>query len=125
MTRIDFVFMLTRNDRTIPDALAQLPLVLSAGVRHIGFKGIGLPLKVLSSLTGKSGPQARRVISKWFHSTAPAKSRRCALPSRSASTICLAAPISTTSFPSLREVVSATTPSPAALRAIPAFWRVP
>ncbi|TCN18070.1 4-hydroxythreonine-4-phosphate dehydrogenase [Sinorhizobium americanum] len=50
MTPIDFIFMLTRNDRTIPDALAQLPLVLSAGVRHIGFKDIGLPFEVLSEL---------------------------------------------------------------------------
>ncbi|ODR92532.1 hypothetical protein A8M32_04720 [Sinorhizobium alkalisoli] len=73
------------------------------------------------SLIGRSGPRARRVVSKWFHSTAPAKSPRCAPPSRSASTIYLAAPMSTTSFPSLEEVVSATTPSPAALWAIPAF----
>jgi len=50
VTPIDFIFMLTRNDRTIPDALAQLPLVLSAGVRHIGFKDIGLPFEVLSEL---------------------------------------------------------------------------
>ncbi|ASY69705.1 4-hydroxythreonine-4-phosphate dehydrogenase [Sinorhizobium fredii] len=50
MTPIDFIFMLTRNDRTIPDALAQLPSVLSAGVRHIGFKDIGLPFEVLSEL---------------------------------------------------------------------------
>lgn len=39
----DFIFMLTRHDRTIADALEQLPAVLAAGVRHIGFKDIGLP----------------------------------------------------------------------------------
>ena len=50
MSTTDFIFMLTRNDRTIPDALEQLPSVLSAGVRHIGFKDIGLPLAALVDL---------------------------------------------------------------------------
>ena len=50
MSTVDFIFMLTRNDRTIPDAREQLPSVLSAGVRHIGFKDIGLPLPVLADL---------------------------------------------------------------------------
>lgn len=50
MSDTDFIFMLTRNDRTIPDAREQLPAVLSAGVRHIGFKDIGLPLSALTDL---------------------------------------------------------------------------
>lgn len=50
MSATDFIFMLTRNDRTIPDAREQLPAVLSAGVRHIGFKDIGLPLAALADL---------------------------------------------------------------------------
>jgi len=38
----DFIFMLTRSDRTIPDAHERVLDALSAGVRHIGFKDIGL-----------------------------------------------------------------------------------
>lgn len=46
----DFIFMLTRADRTIPDALARLPEVAAAGVTHIGFKDVGLPLTELKTL---------------------------------------------------------------------------
>ncbi len=54
----DFIFMLTRHDRTIPDAMARLNEVLAAGVRHIGFKDVGLPLedlRTLSSTIRKAG----------------------------------------------------------------------
>jgi 4-hydroxythreonine-4-phosphate dehydrogenase len=46
----DFIFMLTRADRTIPDALDRLPEAVAAGVRHIGFKDVGLPLADLKTL---------------------------------------------------------------------------
>jgi hypothetical protein len=46
----EFIFMLTRQDRTIPDAMARLKDVLAAGVRHIGFKNVGLPLEDLKLL---------------------------------------------------------------------------
>lgn len=46
----EFIFMLTRHDQTIADALEQLPAVLAAGVRHIGFKDIGLPWAALQRL---------------------------------------------------------------------------
>jgi mannose-6-phosphate isomerase-like protein (cupin superfamily) len=45
-----FIFMLTRNDRTVEDASKQLQTALKLGVRHIGFKDIGLPLEQLKSL---------------------------------------------------------------------------
>lgn len=38
----DFIFMLTRGDVTVPDALERVGEALAAGVRHIGFKDIGL-----------------------------------------------------------------------------------
>lgn len=50
MTRPEFIFMLTRADRTVPDAAERLAGVLASGVRHIGFKDIGLPLPDLSHL---------------------------------------------------------------------------
>lgn len=45
-----FIFMLTRNDRTVGDAMEQLRTALALGVRHIGFKDIGLPLDKLKAL---------------------------------------------------------------------------
>lgn len=50
MANTDFIFMLTNNDRTIPDALEQLPAVIAAGVRHVGFKDVGLPFEDLAAL---------------------------------------------------------------------------
>lgn len=47
-----FIFMLTRNDRTVEDASAQLQTALGLGVRHIGFKDIGLPIAQLKALNG-------------------------------------------------------------------------
>ncbi|MDG4649688.1 methylglyoxal synthase [Roseibacterium sp. SDUM158017] len=46
----DFILMLTENDRTIPDARARLEEALEGGVRHIGFKDVGLPLPELRGL---------------------------------------------------------------------------
>ncbi|WP_129274540.1 cupin domain-containing protein [Bradyrhizobium betae] len=53
-----FIFMLTRNDRTVVDASEQLKTALNLGVRHIGFKDIGLPidrLKVLNQVIKADG----------------------------------------------------------------------
>jgi hypothetical protein len=47
----DFIFMLTQADRTVPDAQLHLDTVLAAGVRHVGFKDIGLPQDELAALT--------------------------------------------------------------------------
>lgn len=45
-----FIFMLTRNDRTVADALQHLGTALSLGMADIGFKDIGLPLEQLKQL---------------------------------------------------------------------------
>jgi mannose-6-phosphate isomerase-like protein (cupin superfamily) len=42
--------MLTRGDRTVEDASEQVQAALELGVRHIGFKDIGLPLSRLKAL---------------------------------------------------------------------------
>jgi hypothetical protein len=39
---MDFIFMLTRADRTIEDAAYVVDAVAECGVRHIGFKDIGV-----------------------------------------------------------------------------------
>lgn len=46
----DFILMLTADDRTIPDARARLAEALEGGVRHIGFKDVGLPFADLKGL---------------------------------------------------------------------------
>ena len=46
----DFILMLTSGDRTIPDARRRLDEALEGGVRHIGFKDVGLPLADLKGL---------------------------------------------------------------------------
>jgi mannose-6-phosphate isomerase-like protein (cupin superfamily) len=46
----EFIFMLTRADRTVPDAMDRLAEVLASGLRHIGFKDLGLPLAELQRL---------------------------------------------------------------------------
>lgn len=50
MTDFDFIFMLTRNDRTVADAAVHVETALQAGIRHIGFKDIGLPFEELLGL---------------------------------------------------------------------------
>lgn len=47
---IGFVFMLTRNDRTVQNAAEHLETALACGIRHIGFKDIGLPVPQLQRL---------------------------------------------------------------------------
>lgn len=39
---MDFVFMLTRADRTVTDALDVLDDIRDVGLRHIGFKDVGI-----------------------------------------------------------------------------------
>ena len=50
MARLDFIFMLTRHDRTVPEAAGHAAIALAAGIRHIGFKDIGLPFAELRAV---------------------------------------------------------------------------
>ena len=45
-----FIFMLTRYDRTIPEARALVPVLAATGVRHAGAKDVGLPPAQLAAL---------------------------------------------------------------------------
>ncbi|WP_025823341.1 hypothetical protein [Shewanella marina] len=47
---IQFIFMLTKDDKTVEDADAHILTAISAGVKHIGFKNIGLPVERLKQL---------------------------------------------------------------------------
>lgn len=45
-----FIFMLTRQDETLPDAMGVAREALAAGVRHIGFKDVGAAPGALAEL---------------------------------------------------------------------------
>lgn len=48
---MDFIFMLTRQDRTIDDCLDLFQLIEPVGLKHVGFKDVGVPWATLSALT--------------------------------------------------------------------------
>lgn len=50
MRVMDFVFMLTRADQTVSDCLDVLDDIRGVGLRHIGFKDVGVPPAVLAEL---------------------------------------------------------------------------
>lgn len=47
---IDFIFMLTRHDKTIDDCLETIDLISEIGLQHIGFKDVGVDLGTLVEL---------------------------------------------------------------------------
>ncbi|MFT3699349.1 MAG: hypothetical protein QM831_39745 [Kofleriaceae bacterium] len=47
---MDFVFMLTRSDQTVPDALDVLDEIASLPLTHLGFKDVGVEPAVLHEL---------------------------------------------------------------------------
>jgi hypothetical protein len=47
---MDFVFMLTRSDQTVPDCLEVLDEIRPLGLTHIGFKDVGVAPDVLAEL---------------------------------------------------------------------------
>lgn len=47
---LEFIFMLTRDDVTLPDAREVYGSIASTGVRHVGCKDVGLPTEELSAL---------------------------------------------------------------------------
>jgi hypothetical protein len=47
---IDFIFMLTRQDQTILDGLEVLEDIRGVGLRHIGFKDVGVDMATLKAL---------------------------------------------------------------------------
>jgi len=50
---VDFIFMLTRHDRTVEDAAELVDAVCDMGVRHVGFKDVGA-----------TGPTMRDIVRK-------------------------------------------------------------
>jgi hypothetical protein len=59
---IEFIFMLTRNDQTVPDAMAVYDQVRDSDLRLIGFKDIGLPPAQLRALATAMRADGREVF---------------------------------------------------------------
>jgi hypothetical protein len=59
---IEFIFMLTHNDRTIPNARAVYDEVRDSGLRYVGFKDIGLPVPELRALADAMRADGREVM---------------------------------------------------------------
>jgi len=47
---LEFIFMLTRHDRTVEDAALHVEAARRAGLRHVGFKDVGLSVPALKAL---------------------------------------------------------------------------
>jgi hypothetical protein len=64
---MDFIFMLTRNDRTVEDALEIVDTVCDLGVTHIGFKDVGVPeatmRTLVDSISARGGTTYLEVVS--------------------------------------------------------------
>jgi hypothetical protein len=50
---MDFIFMLTRNDRTVEDADCLVDQVCDLGVSHIGFKDVGVSSATMQELVSR------------------------------------------------------------------------
>jgi hypothetical protein len=48
---MDFIFMLTRGDKTVEDALDVLDQIKPLGLKHIGFKDVGVPPATLHKIS--------------------------------------------------------------------------
>ena len=48
---MDFIFMLTRQDRTVADCLDLVRLIHPLGLKHVGFKDVGVPPTTLAALS--------------------------------------------------------------------------
>lgn len=48
---MDFIFMLTRRDRTVEDCLEVFELIRPLGLKHVGFKDVGVDFRTLVELT--------------------------------------------------------------------------
>jgi hypothetical protein len=50
---MDFIFMLTRGDKTVEDCLSVMDQIAPLGLTHIGFKDVGVEFATLQKLTDK------------------------------------------------------------------------
>jgi hypothetical protein len=59
---LEFIFMLTKDDQTIPDALDVYEGLRETGLRYVGFKDVGVPTETLRQLTEAIRKDGRTVV---------------------------------------------------------------
>jgi hypothetical protein len=59
---IEFIFMLTHGDRTVPNARAIYDEIRACDLRYVGFKDIGLPIEELRALSAAIRADGREVM---------------------------------------------------------------
>jgi CheY-like chemotaxis protein len=55
----EFIFMLTHHDSTVPNALEVYETLRDSGLRHVGFKDVGLPVRSLAELARRMREDGR------------------------------------------------------------------
>lgn len=59
---MEFIFMLTHHDATIPEALAVYDEIRDLPLRYVGFKDVGQPVTVLKELAGRIHADGREAM---------------------------------------------------------------
>jgi hypothetical protein len=59
---IEFVFMLTHHDRTVPDPAGVYQQVRDCGLRYVGFKDIGVPVAELREVCARAHADGLEVM---------------------------------------------------------------
>lgn len=59
---IEFIFMLTHNDATVPNAVETLREVKDVGLRYVGFKDVGQPVETLKQVTAEAHDAGLQVM---------------------------------------------------------------
>lgn len=59
---IEFIFMLTHSDRTVPNAREVYDAIRDCDLRYVGFKDIGLPIDELRELAAAIRSDGRQVM---------------------------------------------------------------
>jgi len=59
---LEFIFMLTRDDQTVTDALEVYEDLRDTGLRYVGFKDVGVPPETLRELTAAIRGDGRAVV---------------------------------------------------------------
>jgi hypothetical protein len=72
---INFIFMLTHSDATVPNALEVLEQLRDSGLRYIGFKDVGASVEQLTEVAGAAHEQGLEVMLEVV-STSPEDERR-------------------------------------------------
>jgi hypothetical protein len=69
----EFLFMLTRNDATVPDCLAVYDEVRDTDLAWVGFKDVGVPASTLRELLRRIRADGRKVVLEIVSVDAPAE----------------------------------------------------